>query len=61
MTQMESIGELITEEDVDCLEHLQDITCTDKPDGKRRFAMNSPVDRSTVVLEEPYVPRGPSF
>ena len=30
----ECIGELITEEDVDCLEHLQDITCVDKEDGK---------------------------
>lgn len=34
MTQMETVGELITEEDVDCLESLQDITCTDDEDGK---------------------------
>eukprot|EP00977_Amphora_coffeiformis_P005044 scaffold1068_cov167-Amphora_coffeaeformis.AAC.2 len=34
MTQMETVGELITEEDVDCLEHLQDITCEDDDDGK---------------------------
>jgi nucleosome assembly protein 1-like 1 len=34
MTQMETIGELITEEDVDCLEHLQDVTCVDREDGK---------------------------
>lgn len=34
MTQMETVGELITEEDVDCLEHLQDITCSDDEDGR---------------------------
>lgn len=34
MTHMEAIGELITEEDVDCLEHLQDIQCEDDEDGK---------------------------
>lgn len=34
MTQMETIGELITEEDVDCLESLLDITCEDHEDGK---------------------------
>ena len=34
MTQMETVGELITEEDVDCLEHLKDITCADDDDGK---------------------------
>lgn len=34
MTQMETVGDLITEEDVDCLEHLQDVTCSDDDDGK---------------------------
>ena len=34
MTQLETIGEMITEEDVDCLEHLKNITCTDNDDGK---------------------------
>jgi nucleosome assembly protein 1-like 1 len=34
MTQMETIGEMITEEDVDCLEHLRDISCTDDADGQ---------------------------
>ena len=34
MTHVETIGELITEEDVDCLEHLQDIQCEDDEDGK---------------------------
>jgi nucleosome assembly protein 1-like 1 len=34
MTQMETIGEMITEEDVDCLEHLQDVACTDDADGQ---------------------------
>lgn len=30
----DTTGELITEEDVDCLEHLRDITCADDEDGK---------------------------
>ena len=34
LTSMETIGELVTEEDVDCLHHLKDITCRDDDDGK---------------------------
>lgn len=34
MTQHEIVGEMIAEEDVDCLEYLQDITCVDNDDGK---------------------------
>lgn len=34
MTHMDTIGELITVEDVDCLEHLTNITCVDRDDGK---------------------------
>lgn len=34
MSQMETISDLISEEDVDCLEHLQDITCADDDDGR---------------------------
>lgn len=34
MTHMENIGELITAEDVDCLERLTNITCVDRDDGK---------------------------
>ena len=33
MGHMEVIAESITEEDVDCLEHLLDIKCLDAPDG----------------------------
>lgn len=34
MGHMESIGSLLEEEDIDCLEYLQDITCVDDADGK---------------------------
>jgi nucleosome assembly protein 1-like 1 len=34
MTHQDSIGELITVEDVDCLEHLMDVTCELRDDGK---------------------------
>lgn len=34
MARMEAIGEIITEEDVDCLESLIDIKCIDRSDGK---------------------------
>jgi nucleosome assembly protein 1-like 1 len=34
MTHQDSIGELITVEDVDCLEHLLDVTCELRDDGK---------------------------
>jgi len=34
MGHMETIAELITESDVDCLEHLIDVTCEDFLDGK---------------------------
>ena len=45
MSHMEPLAELITEEDVDCLEALQNITCIDDPDGtgftlKFHFAPN---------------------
>ena len=57
MTQMETIGELIAEEDVDCLEHLQDITCVNREDGKGftlRFLF-SPNDYFTnSVIEKTY-------
>lgn len=33
MAHMDAIGELICEDDVDCLEHLSDITCVDREDG----------------------------
>lgn len=33
MTQMDTVGEIITEQDVDCLEHLQNIVCEDREDG----------------------------
>lgn len=33
MSHIEPLAELITEEDVDCLEHLYDIACVDDPDG----------------------------
>jgi nucleosome assembly protein 1-like 1 len=57
MTQMETIGELITEEDVDCLEHVQDVTKIDRDDGKGftlRFFF-APNDYFTnTVLEKNY-------
>jgi nucleosome assembly protein 1-like 1 len=34
MTHVETVGELVTELDVDCLEKLMDITCDDDADGK---------------------------
>ncbi|EEC51328.1 nucleosome assembly protein [Phaeodactylum tricornutum CCAP 1055/1] len=34
MSQEETISESLTEEDVDCLEHLENITCEDFADGK---------------------------
>ncbi|KAL7556793.1 hypothetical protein ACA910_005231 [Epithemia clementina (nom. ined.)] len=34
LSNHDTIGELITEEDVDCLQHLQDIVCLDQEDGK---------------------------
>jgi nucleosome assembly protein 1-like 1 len=34
MARMEAIGEIISEDDVDCLEHLVDIKCIDRDDGK---------------------------
>jgi len=45
MTHNETVGELITEDDVDCLEYLLDVSCVDRPDGKGfalrfRFAPN---------------------
>lgn len=33
MSHMEPLAEIITEEDVDCLEKLQNIVCIDDPDG----------------------------
>ena len=33
MGHMEAVAELITERDIDCLEHLTDITCRDFEDG----------------------------
>jgi len=33
MSHMEPLAELLTDEDVDCLEHLQNIVCVDDPDG----------------------------
>jgi len=33
MGHMEQVAELLTEEDVDCLEHLLDIKCLDDPEG----------------------------
>jgi len=37
MGHLETVAELITEQDVDCLEHLVDVTCDDFPDGKGFF------------------------
>jgi nucleosome assembly protein 1-like 1 len=34
MTHLDAVSELICEEDVDCLEHLTDIKCVDRDDGK---------------------------
>jgi nucleosome assembly protein 1-like 1 len=34
MTRMETVGELLTVEDLDCLEHLMDISCHEHEDGK---------------------------
>jgi len=34
MSHLETVAELVTEQDVDCLEHLIDVTCDDSPDGK---------------------------
>jgi len=39
MSHLETVAELVTEQDVDCLEHLIDITCDDFPDGKG-FTLN---------------------
>lgn len=33
MTHMEPLADLITDEDIDCLEHLQNIACVDNADG----------------------------
>ena len=35
MGHMEAVAELITERDIDCLEHLTEITCQDFEDGTR--------------------------
>ena len=57
MTNMESVAELITEEDVGCLDHLLDVTCTDREDG-RGFTLEfhfSPNDYFTdTVLTKTY-------
>lgn len=34
MGHMEAVAELVTEQDVDCLEHLINVTCDDFPDGR---------------------------
>jgi len=34
MGHMETVAELVTERDVDCLEHLYNVTCEDFPNGK---------------------------
>lgn len=57
MTHMEAIGELITEEDVDCLEHLQDIQCEDDEDGKGftlRFIFSENDYFTNTVLTKSY-------
>ncbi|GAX19267.1 nucleosome assembly protein 1-like 1 [Fistulifera solaris] len=60
MTHMETIGELITEEDVDCLEHLQDIQCEDDVDGKgftlRFFFAENEYFTNTVLTKSYQVP-----
>jgi nucleosome assembly protein 1-like 1 len=60
MTHMETIGELITEEDVDCLEHLQDIQCEDDEDGKgftlRFFFAENEYFTNTVLTKSYQVP-----
>ena len=57
MGHMEVIGELVTEQDVDCLEYLQDIRCEDHEDGKGftlkfEFAENDYF--TNTVLEKKY-------
>jgi nucleosome assembly protein 1-like 1 len=34
MTRMETVGELLTVDDLDCLEHLMDVSCHEHEDGK---------------------------
>lgn len=54
MTHNETTGELITEDDVDCLESLTNITCHDREDGKGftltfYFAPNEYFTNSTLT------------
>jgi nucleosome assembly protein 1-like 1 len=57
MARMDSISERITEEDVDCLEHLLDVKCIGREDGKG-FTLEfhfSPNDYfSNIVLTKEY-------
>jgi nucleosome assembly protein 1-like 1 len=34
ISQDETIGEMLTERDIDCLDHLENVTCVDDEDGK---------------------------
>ena len=60
MTQMEAIGAMIAEEDVDCLEYLQDIVCTDRSDGQgftlEFYFKPNPYFTNSVLQKEYNVP-----
>eukprot|EP00581_Thalassiosira_minuscula_P017273 CAMPEP_0183727316 /NCGR_PEP_ID=MMETSP0737-20130205/25386_1 /TAXON_ID=385413 /ORGANISM="Thalassiosira miniscula, Strain CCMP1093" /LENGTH=444 /DNA_ID=CAMNT_0025958913 /DNA_START=110 /DNA_END=1444 /DNA_ORIENTATION=+ len=60
MGHVDVIAELITEADVDCLDHLQDVTCTDFPDGlgfELHFHFNTnPFFTNTVLTKRYEVP-----
>jgi nucleosome assembly protein 1-like 1 len=61
LSNMETVGQTITEEDVDCLDGLQDITCQDDPDGKGFtlqffFAANNPYFENRVLTKRYQVP-----
>jgi len=54
MSNNETVGELITEDDVDCLEHLTDVKCVDREDGKGfqllfHFATNEYFENSVLT------------
>mmetsp|Transcript_17242 Transcript_17242/g.31158 ORF Transcript_17242/g.31158 Transcript_17242/m.31158 type:complete len:449 (+) Transcript_17242:35-1381(+) len=61
MGHVDVIAELITEADVDCLDHLVDITCQDFPDGLGfelhfHFSPNNPFFKNTTLSKRYEVP-----
>jgi nucleosome assembly protein 1-like 1 len=61
MARMDALSELICEEDVDCLEHLLDVRCVTRSDGKGftlefHFSPNNAYFTNTILTKEYEVP-----